>query len=157
MAVTNTEAQALADLQSATADIGTAIAAEITALQNAINAQGVNNSPAIEASVTKMRDLIGALNNSLAPPPPPSAGPVVASISPDNGPIAGGTSVTVTGTGFLGAPGATATVGGLAVPVTVVNDTTATLTTPASVAGPAAVVITNANGSSGSTVMFTFS
>ncbi len=60
------EAQALADLQQAVVDLGTAVAIEINALQAAINAQGVNNSPAIEASVKNIRDLIGGLNSSVA-------------------------------------------------------------------------------------------
>lgn len=78
MPTTNPESQALADLQSAVTDIGTAIATEITALQNAINAQGVNNSPAIEASVANMRALIGSLNQSVAtttPAPTPAPAP----------------------------------------------------------------------------------
>ena len=73
------EDQALADLSGAITGIGTAIAAEITALQAAINAQGVNNSPAIEASVQKIKDLTATLNNSLAPqvatPPASAAAP----------------------------------------------------------------------------------
>ncbi len=40
---------------------------------------------------------------SPAPPPPgpPSSPPAVASVTPDNGPIAGGTSVTISGAGFV--------------------------------------------------------
>src|ERR1700686_4231127 len=124
------ESQALADLQQATTDISTAIALEITALQNAMNAQGVNNTPAIEASVTKMRSLIGSLNTSLAPPVVVPAVPAVVSISPATGPIAGGTVVTATGTGFTGATGVT--VGGIAATVlTGITDTGVTFTTPA--------------------------
>lgn len=63
----NAEAQALADLSQAISDIGTAVVAEVAALQAAINAQGVNNSPAIEDSVQKLKDLAATLNNSLAP------------------------------------------------------------------------------------------
>jgi len=61
----NAETQALADLSQAVVDLGTAVAAEINALQAAINAQGVNNSPAIEASVANIRSLIGGLNASV--------------------------------------------------------------------------------------------
>lgn len=67
------EDQALADLAQAISDIGTAVVAEVAALQAAINAQGVNNSPAIEANVQKLKDLAATLTNSLAPqivPPP---------------------------------------------------------------------------------------
>lgn len=156
MPTTNPEAQALTDLQSAVTDIGTAIATEITALQNAINAQGVNNSPAIEASVANMRALIGTLNQSVAPPAPPAPGPVVSSISPSSGPIAGGTSVTLTGTGLTGASGVT--VGGVAATgVSVASDTSLSFTTPASVAGPAAVVVTTPAGVSGSATTFSYS
>jgi hypothetical protein len=150
----NPEATALADLQSAVTDVGTAIAAEITALQNAMNAQGVNNSPAIEASVTNIRNLIGSLNTSLAPPVVVPAAPAIASLSPATGPITGGTAVTATGTGFTGATGVT--VGGVAATVlTGITDTTVTFTTPASVAGPANVVVTAASGVSAPSV-FTY-
>jgi hypothetical protein len=153
----NPETQALADLQQGVADIGTAIAAEITALQNAMNAQGVNNTPAIEASVQKIKDLTFALNQSLAPPPPPPpAVPVVAALSPTSGPIAGGTSVTATGTGFTGATGVS--VGGVpATQLSAITDTSITFVVPASVAGPAGVVVTGPNGSSDNKTVFTYS
>src|ERR1700686_1425487 len=142
------ESQALADLQQATTDISTAIALEITALQNAMNAQGVNNTPAIEASVAKMRSLIGSLNTSLVPPVAVPVLPDLVSISPARGPIAGGTTVTATGTGFTGATGVT--VGGVAATaLTGISDTSVTFTTPPSAAGPAAVVVTTKNGVSG--------
>jgi hypothetical protein len=151
----NAEATALADLQAAVVDIGTAIAAEITALQNAINAQGVNNSPAIEASVSKMRDMIGALKASTAPPVVTPVVPAVASISPTSGPVAGGTSVTLTGTGLTGASGVT--VGGLAATaLQVASDTSLSFTTPASVAGPGNVVVTGPAGASVDKVAFTY-
>ena len=56
--------------------------------------------------------------------------PTVSSVSPNSGPTAGGTAVTITGTNF--AAGATVTFGGTAATnVTVVNSTTITATTPA--------------------------
>jgi hypothetical protein len=156
MATTNPEAQALTDLQSAVSDITAAVATEITALQNAINAQGVNNSPAIEASVANLRALIGTLNQSVNPTAPPAGGPVVGSIAPTTGPIAGGTSVTLTGTGLTGASGVT--VGGIAATsLLVASDTSLSFTTPASVAGPAAVIVTTPAGVSGNATAFTFS
>jgi hypothetical protein len=152
----NPEAQALIDLQSAVTAITAAVAAEITALQNAINAQGVNNSPAIEASVANLRSLIGTLNASVAPPTV-AGPPVVTSISPNAGPIAGGTVVTLAGTGFTGATGVT--VGGVAATgLTVASDTSLTFTTPPSAAGLANVVVTTPAGVSGlATTTFTFS
>lgn len=72
------EDQALADLAAAITSLSDAVAAEIQALQAAINAQGVNNSPAIEASVTKINDLVSSLKasvTSIATPPATPAAP----------------------------------------------------------------------------------
>lgn len=56
--------------------------------------------------------------------------PVVTNVSPNTGPYAGGTSVTITGTNFTGATAVS--FGGIpAASFTVVNDTTITATTPA--------------------------
>ena len=61
-------------------------------------------------------------------------------MSPTSGTTAGGTGITVTGTGFLA--GATVTMGGTAASnVTVVNSTTITATTPAHAAGAVNVVV----------------
>jgi len=70
----------------------------------------------------------------------------VVSISPSAGPLAGGTVVTITGTGFVN--GASVTIGGTAATnVTVVNDTSITATTPAGKAGQQDVRVTVPNGS----------
>ncbi len=77
------------------------------------------------------------------------APPTVSSVSPNSGPAAGGTAVTITGTNF--ATGATVTFGGTAATnVVVVNSTTITATTPAGSAGAVTVTVTNSNGLSGS-------
>lgn len=75
--------------------------------------------------------------------------PTVSSISPSIGDVLGGTSVTITGTGFVS--GASVTIGGTsATSVTVVNSTTITCTTGARSAGTALdVVVTNADTGSG--------
>ncbi|MGA9860602.1 MAG: IPT/TIG domain-containing protein, partial [Terriglobales bacterium] len=74
--------------------------------------------------------------------------PTVSSVAPNNGPVAGGTAVTITGTNF--ASGATVTFGGTAASnVVVVNGTTITATTPAGSAGAVTVTVT-VNGQSGS-------
>ncbi|HEY7337758.1 MAG TPA: IPT/TIG domain-containing protein [Bryobacteraceae bacterium] len=74
--------------------------------------------------------------------------PTVSSVSPNSGPTAGGTAVTITGTNF--AAGASVTIGGTAATnVTVVNATTITATTPAGSAGAATVTVT-VSGQSGS-------
>jgi hypothetical protein len=68
--------------------------------------------------------------------------PTVSSISPATGDAAGGTAVTITGTGFLA--GATVKFGGVsATNVSVVNSTSITATTPAHAAGKVDVVVTN--------------
>ena len=63
------ETKALADLVTAVSGVGDAIAAEIAALTAALAAQGVDNSPAIEASVSKLNDLTAGLKASLPPTP----------------------------------------------------------------------------------------
>jgi IPT/TIG domain len=58
--------------------------------------------------------------------------PTITSIDPTSGAVAGGTSVTITGTNFVS--GATVTFGGVAATdVVVVNSTTITCTAPAQV------------------------
>ncbi len=81
--------------------------------------------------------------------------PTVAAINPTGGPVAGGQSVTITGTGFTGATGVT--IGGTAaMGVTVVNDTTITATTPAGSAGTASVVVTTPGGSNTANTLYTY-
>ena len=63
------ETKALADLVAAVSSVGDAITAEIAALTAALANQGVDNSPAIEASVTKLNDLTAGLKASLPPTP----------------------------------------------------------------------------------------
>jgi fibronectin-binding autotransporter adhesin len=82
-------------------------------------------------------------------------GPIVTSITPASGSTAGGTSVTITGTGFTGASGVT--FGGVAAAnFTVVNDTTITATTAAGRAGPASVVVTTAEGGNVANTLYAF-
>ncbi len=66
--------------------------------------------------------------------------PTITGVSPNTGPTAGGTAVTITGTNFF-AP-MTVTFGGVAATnVVVVNGTTLTATTPAHAAGAVDVVV----------------
>ena len=81
--------------------------------------------------------------------------PTVAGTSPSSGSAAGGTSVTITGTGFTGATGVTFGLV-MATGVTVVNDTTITCTTPAGSAGAASVVVTTPGGSNAANTLFTY-
>jgi len=73
--------------------------------------------------------------------------PTISSISPNSGPRAGGTSVTISGTNF--SSGATVTFGGNAVTnVNVTSGTTITATTPAHNEGAVDVTVTNSDGQS---------
>jgi len=75
-----------------------------------------------------------------------TAAPMVTSISPFSGSTTGGTSVTITGTGFVS--GATVTIGGTAATgVTTMSATSITATTPAGTAGARDVVVTTMGGS----------
>jgi hypothetical protein len=75
-------------------------------------------------------------------------GPTISAISPTSGTTSGGTSVTITGTGF--SSGATVTLGGTsATNVAVVSSTSITATTPAHAAGTVNVVVTNTDSQSG--------
>lgn len=81
--------------------------------------------------------------------------PTLTSISPTNGPPAGGTSVTLTGTDFTASD--SVTFGGVAAAsVTFVSATSLNAVTPAGSAGTADVVVSNANGSSTLAAGFTY-
>jgi hypothetical protein len=120
----------------------------IGALSEASNATGVGGNQADNSAM-----LAGAAYTftGLGPPPAPS----VTGISPAAGSTAGGTSVTITGTGFTGATGVTFGIV-MATGVTVVNDTTITCTTPAGSAGAASVIITAPGGSNTANTHFTY-
>jgi plastocyanin len=83
------------------------------------------------------------------PPPPPAAvAPTVTAIAPASATTAGGTAVTLTGTGF--AAGAAVSIGGTAASsVVVASATSITATTPPHAAGSVDVVVTNADGLTG--------
>lgn len=84
-----------------------------------------------------------------------AAAPTVSGISPTSGPAAGGTSVTITGTGFVS--GATVTIGGAAATGVVVNSATSiTATTPAGTAGAKNVAVTTVGGTGTGTGLFTY-
>src|SRR3989442_1224297 len=78
----------------------------------------------------------------------PAPAPTVTTISPANGPSAGGTLVTITGTAFQA--GATATIGGVTLSAaSVLSDTTLTGTTGTHAVGTVSVVVTNPDTQSG--------
>jgi putative cell wall-binding protein len=73
--------------------------------------------------------------------------PVVSGVSPSSGSTSGGTSVTVTGSSFTGAT--SVTFGGVAgTNLTVINDSTLTVTAPAHAAGTVDATVTTPSGSS---------
>ncbi|BCS31826.2 hypothetical protein TBR22_A10280 [Luteitalea sp. TBR-22] len=83
------------------------------------------------------------------------APPTVSGLTPSSGPTAGGTTVTITGTDFVGST--TVTLGGVAATaVAVVNSTTLTAVTPQRSAGARSVVVTTPYGSATSPTPFTF-
>ncbi len=71
----------------------------------------------------------GAANMSEFFTSTPNTAPKVDAVSPSSGPAAGGTAVTISGTGF--AAGATVTFGGTSASATVVGSTTITAIAPA--------------------------
>jgi hypothetical protein len=74
--------------------------------------------------------------------------PAITLVSPTSGPTAGGTPVTITGSGFVS--GATVLIGGVAAtPVVVASATSITAMTGAHAEGPVDVVVTNAGGAPG--------
>jgi hypothetical protein len=82
--------------------------------------------------------------------------PVITSLSPSTGSIAGGTIVTITGTNFTGAT--SVTIGGkAATPIKVVDNTTITCKAPVSTsAGPVDVIVTTGGGPSSAFLSYTY-
>ncbi|MEZ5322145.1 MAG: IPT/TIG domain-containing protein [Microthrixaceae bacterium] len=76
----------------------------------------------------------------------PLAPPTVTGTADAEGPLAGGNEFTVLGTNFTGTTGVT--VDGTSATFVVVNNSTLTVTAPAHAAGPAAIIVTNADGTS---------
>jgi hypothetical protein len=87
--------------------------------------------------------------------PPPQSSPVsVNSVTPNSGPITGGTVVNIAGVNFLA--GAIVTVGSTAAAVSSVTSTSITATIPAGTAGAANVTVTNPNGGGTATLTGAF-
>jgi hypothetical protein len=68
----------------------------------------------------------------------------IGTLTPASGPAAGGTTLTIRGSGFLS--GTTVTIGGNSASVTFKDMNTLTVVTPAVTAGPQRVTITNPDG-----------
>ena len=130
-------------VSGATVTIGTAATAvnvvsatEITAT-TAAAAPGSDEVVVTDANGTST----GGPSYTYVTPPP-----TVTSITPSSGTAEGGTSVTITGSGFL--LGATVTIGSEASEVFVLSATEITATTAATAPGSDEVVVTDANGTS---------
>jgi hypothetical protein len=83
------------------------------------------------------------------------AAPTVSAISPNQGLAAGGTAVTITGTGFIASP--TVKIGTAnCTSVTLVSATSITCLTPAGILGAFAVQVTNTDAQSAAGVNFTY-
>jgi hypothetical protein len=112
-------------------------------------------TPAGSAGAVTVTVAVNGQSGSLANGFTYTTAPVVSSVSPNNGPIAGGTGVTITGTNFTA--GATVTFGGTAATnVVVVNSTSITATTPAHAAGAVTVTVTVGGQSGNLTNGFTY-
>ena len=103
------------------------------------------------ASVVVVAPLGTSLPNQLYTYLPP---PTVTSITPVYGSIGGDTSVTITGTGFLGATAVS--VGGAVTSFSVVNSTTITALTGAGTAGPANVSVVTPGGTGVGIGLYTY-
>jgi uncharacterized repeat protein (TIGR02543 family) len=85
----------------------------------------------------------------------PIFAPTVTAISPSSGTTAGGTSVTITGTGFTGATGVT--IGGSAcTPLSATSASSVTCTTAAHAAGTVSVLVTTPGGTNTVNTLYTY-
>ena len=99
-------------------------------------------TPADSAGVVTVTVTVGGQSGSLASAFTYIGQPTLSGVSPNSGPVAGGTAVTITGTNF--AAGATVTFGSVAATnLVVVNSTTITAITPAGSTGAVTVTVTN--------------
>jgi hypothetical protein len=100
-------------------------------------ALGLTSFPGAAAGAPNMAEFFGAATNTA---------PQISGVSPSSGPIAGGTAVTISGTGFTA--GATVTFGGTSASATVVGSTTINAIAPSHASGSVNVVVTNPGGQS---------
>ncbi|MBI5067569.1 MAG: IPT/TIG domain-containing protein [Deltaproteobacteria bacterium] len=107
----------------------------------------IRTSAATAASLLALLAACGGGDPAMpaANPPPPSTSPQVQGISPGAGPTAGGTTVTIAGSGFV--TGSTVTFGGVAAPVAgPATATSLSVVAPAHAAGPVDVRVVNPDG-----------
>ena len=122
----------------------TSIAATAPAGSSGIVDLVVTNSDGQSSRLTGAFTYLAAAPPAPPPSPAPTA-PTLSAIAPSSGSTAGGTGVTLTGSGFVA--GATVTIGGnTASNLVVASATSITATTPAHAAGAVDVVVTNPDG-----------
>ncbi len=138
---------------------GTKFVRGATVLFGGVPATNVVVSSATSVGATTPAHAAGAVNVTITNPDTQSGtlssgftyvstAPTVASVTPNSGPIAGGTIVTINGTNFVA--GAMVKFGTLtATNVSVVSGTSITATSPASTAGAVALSVTNPDGQNG--------
>ena len=104
---------------------------------SAVTPAGTPGAQEVVVTDTNGASVSGAKYTYIAPP-------AITSLSPSSGPTAGGTPVTISGSGF-GTTSATntVTIGGKAATVTAASATSLTVTTPHGSVGAAAVLVTN--------------
>jgi glucose/arabinose dehydrogenase len=125
-----------------------AAAVTIASTTSIIAATPAHTAGAVSVVVTNTDAQAGTLSNGYTYTTPSNPAPTVTAISPNTGPTNGGTTVNVTGTGFLS--GATVKLGGTsATSVAVVSGTSITAITPAHAAGAVSVQVTNTDAQSG--------
>ena len=138
-------------LAGASVKLGGSSATGVTVVNsNAITAiTPAHAAGAVSIVVTNTDAKSGTLTNGYTYAGPQSnPAPTVTAITPNSGPTNGGTSVTITGTGFLS--GVTIKLGGTsATSVALVNSTSITAVTPAHAAGAVSVQVTNTDAQSG--------
>jgi hypothetical protein len=150
------DTQALNDVKTRVENAENLLTTKIATLEGELataKSQGINAAP-IEASLAHLREVAAAIDPEKAPPPPPPGAPVISAVSPASGPPAGGTSITISGTGFTGA---TAVDFGTtpATSFTVESDSQITAVVPAGT-GAAGVVVTTPAGASAAGATFTY-
>jgi glucose/arabinose dehydrogenase len=102
----------------------------------------------VDVVVTNTDTKTGTLTSGYTYTTAPNPAPTVTAINPTTGVSTGGTTVSITGTGFLA--GASVSFGGIAATgVALVNSTTISASTPAHAAGAVNVVVTNTDAKSG--------
>jgi hypothetical protein len=110
------------------------------------------------ASPLRPRDIALSGTSTIAPPPPPSSSISVTHVSPARGSTAGGTSVTITGSGFTAPPADTGvSFGGAAAQFTIDSGTQITATSPSGT-GTVHITVTTPAGTSTATAadLFTY-